>query len=71
MIRNHGAVDAARRIIISGDIQSGFERLIAIGHAEWTVEWEVLNPKWRPLFSDQHLDAARWRLVQVGVTPPN
>lgn len=28
MMRRHGAAEAARRLLLSGDIQSGFERLI-------------------------------------------
>ena len=70
MIQSLGAVEAARRILVSGDIQSGFERLIQIGHPEWTVEWEVLQDTWSPLFSEQHREAARWRLRQAGFTPP-
>jgi hypothetical protein len=71
MIQNLGAAEAARRLLISGEIQDGFERLIVIGHPEWTIEWEVLNGQWRPLFSEQHREAARWRLRQAGAIPPN
>jgi hypothetical protein len=34
------------------------------------VEWSVLLPRWRQLFSDQYRDAARWRLQQAGVDLP-
>ena len=71
MIQNLGAAEAARRLLVSGEIQDGFERLITIGHPEWTIEWEVLNEEWRPLFSEQLRAAARWRLRQAGATPPN
>ena len=71
MIHQYGASEAARRILECSENQSGFGRLIEIGHPEWTVEWEVLNPKWRPLFNEVHLEAARWRLKQVRVAPPS
>jgi hypothetical protein len=39
-----------------------------------TVEWSLLlpnmTPRWRELFSDQYRDAARWRLQQADVEPP-
>jgi hypothetical protein len=49
-----GAVSAARRLLESGDIQSGFERLIRIGRKDLTVEHAVLEDRWAELFSDQH-----------------
>lgn len=65
-----GAAEAARQLVISGDIQSGFDRLIKAGRPDLTIEWAILNPRWDPLFSEQHREAARWRLRQAGVTPP-
>jgi hypothetical protein len=61
-----GAVAAARRLLASGDMQSGFERLIRMGRRDLTVEQAVLDDYWRPLFSELHRDAARWRLAQAG-----
>jgi hypothetical protein len=63
-----GAAAAARRLLISGDIQSGFERLIQMGRADLTVEYAVLQPRWRDLFEEQHREAARWRLQQAGAS---
>jgi hypothetical protein len=63
-----GAAAAARRLLVSGDIQSGFERLIRMGRADLTVEYAVLQPRWRDIFEDQHRQAARWRLQQAGAT---
>ena len=67
MIRRFGAVDAARHLLVNGDVQSGFERLIRAGREDLTIEHAVLDPKWRGLFTDAHRDAARWRLRQAGV----
>lgn len=70
MVRQSGAVAAAKQLLVSGDIQYGFRRLIEEGRPDLTVEWSVLLPRWRQLFSDQYRDAARWRLQQAGVEPP-
>lgn len=70
MIAKVGGSEAARRLVISGDIQTGFGRLVGAGRPELTVEWEILNRRWDPLFSDQHREAARWRLRQAGIEPP-
>lgn len=65
MMETHGAVEAAKRLLESGDIQSGFERLVTLGRTDLTVEMAVLNPRWGALFGDSHREAAWWRLVQA------
>jgi hypothetical protein len=65
MASKWGAAEAARRLVITGDIQTGFERLVQAGRPELTIEWAILDPKWRPLFTDQHREAAAWRLRQA------
>ena len=65
-----GAAEAARRLLASGDIKSGFLRLVELRRPRLSIEWAVLEPRWAPLFSEQHKQAARWRLGQAGVTPP-
>jgi hypothetical protein len=44
MIANLGAAEAARRLVVSGDIQTGFGRLVQAGRPELTIEWEILRP---------------------------
>lgn len=66
-----GAAEAARRLVVTSEIQTGFERLVNAGVPELTIDWAMLGPTWHPLFSDQHRDAARWRLRQAGVEHPN
>lgn len=70
MVNSLGAAEAARRLVVSGDIQTGFGRLVQAGRPQLTIEWEILNERWDPLFSDQHREAARWRLRQAGIEPP-
>ncbi len=71
MVRRWGAAEAARRLLISGDIQDGFQRLIDAGRADITVEMSALYPRWRQVFRDSHREAARWRLRQAGVDVDN
>lgn len=70
MSRELGAAEAARRLVVSGDIQTGFDRLVQTGHPELTVEWALLDEAWDLLFGDEHREAARWRLRQANVEPP-
>ena len=62
MIEAHGAADAARRLLLSPDVQSGFERLTREGRVDLTIEFAVLHPKRERLFTPQEREAAWWRL---------
>lgn len=66
MIEDVGAVEAAKRLLVSGDVQPGFDRLVKEGRLDLTIEAAVLDPKWAPLFEEKHREAARWRLEQAG-----
>jgi len=68
MIERHGAVEAARRLVVSSEIQSGFTELVERDRSDLTIEYAVLNPRWNTLFSEDLREAARWRLRQAGVT---
>jgi hypothetical protein len=70
MVARHGATEAARRLLVSGDIQTGFERLVTLGRPDLTIEWAVLDPRWAGLFARDHQEAARWRLQQAGIEAP-
>ena len=67
MAHRHGAAEAARRLLVSGDIQTGFQRLVALGRPDLTIECAALSERWAPLFHDSHREAARWRLRQAGI----
>lgn len=43
MVRRWGAAEAARRLLVNGDIQGGFRRLVQSGKPELTVEWSALG----------------------------
>ena len=65
MMNDLGAVAAARRLLLSPEIQSGFERLAREGRVDLTIEFAVLNPKWDRLFGFPEREAAWWRLQQA------
>jgi hypothetical protein len=44
MMDELGAVEAAKRLLLSPDVQSGFERLTEQGRVDLTIEFAVLNP---------------------------
>ena len=59
----HGTVDTISRLVRSGDIQSGFKRLNALGLVNWTIEAAVLA--FPTEFQRPDIDCAEWRLNQV------
>lgn len=64
MRQRWGTKGAMERLVTSGDIQTGFERLVKAGMPEWTVEAAIL--KFSSLFTDKNIQAAaRWRLDQA------
>jgi hypothetical protein len=65
MINELGAVRAAEKLVVSGDIQSGFSRLAQQGRLDLTIEMAVLDPKWDSLFGRSVREAAWWRLAQA------
>ena len=64
MRRLHGTVGAIEKLVISGDIQSGFRRLKELDLLQWTIEQAVLNfPEDFP--NPEVRQAAQWRLDQA------
>jgi hypothetical protein len=58
-----GVVEAISRLVVSGDVQSGFRRLRDLGLLDWTIEAAVL--KFPSEFSQAVRECAAWRLDQV------
>lgn len=65
MIEHAHPVEVTKRLIIAGDIQTGFTRLIGLGRPDLTIESICLEERFRPLFNRQELVAAQWRLDQA------
>lgn len=60
MRSRHGTVAAISRLVMSGDIQSGFKRLKDLGLLNWTIEAAVM--KFPAEFSADTRDCAQFRL---------
>ena len=63
MRSRYGTVSAMDRLMRSGEIQSGFKRLEALGLLDWSVEAGVL--RFPDEFSCEVREAAKWRLSQA------
>ena len=59
----HDTTGAISRLVISGEIQSGFKRLMELGLVDWTIESAVM--KFPTEFSSEVREAAKWRLDQA------
>ena len=63
-----GAVQYAKELIVSGDLQSGLKRLADMRRPDLSIEHLVANcPRFANLFSPSEIESARWRLKQVSV----
>jgi hypothetical protein len=59
-----GTKDAIERLVIQGEIQTGFKRLKALNMLEWTIEAAVLQ--FPEVFTNRQIRAAaEWRLQQA------
>ena len=63
MRQRHGTIDAITRLVISGDVQSGFSKLQRLGLIDYTIETAVL--KFPTEFSKQAHECAAFRLRMV------
>jgi hypothetical protein len=59
------ATRVAEKLVLSGDMQSGFRRLEKMGRLDLTIEALVVDPQFASLFHAATIDAARWRLATV------
>jgi hypothetical protein len=60
MRRDYGTVEAIERLVKSGEIQSGFKKLLHLGLSEWSIEAAVL--KFPDRFSKDAIQCAEFRL---------
>ena len=60
-----GAVPYAKLLVKSGELQSGLERLKKMGRLDLSIEHLVANRRFASLFTDEEIEAARWRLEMV------
>jgi hypothetical protein len=66
MLSEVGPFETAERLVTSNAPSDGFTALWERGRLDLTVEALVLQPRYRGLFDDDLLDAARRRLAEYG-----
>jgi len=59
--------EAIRRLVVSGEIQSGFKRMKEVDLLDWSLEAAVL--KFPGEFNREAREAAQWRLERAHGTP--
>ena len=64
MRRQHGTVEAMKKLVASSEIQCGFKRLKELNRLELSIEAAIL--KFPDEFTLGEQEAARWRLEQAG-----
>ena len=66
MVVDNGGYETAKTLLSAAAPQYGFEKLWEAGRLDLTMEALVLNPKYKPLFTQQELGIARKRLLDHG-----
>jgi hypothetical protein len=69
MVEEVGGLEAARRLLRTGSVSSGFSALWEKGRLDLSVEAVVLRDRFAGLFTDDELDIARNRLAEYGYRP--
>lgn len=67
MVRGRGGLEAARQLLAKPGVSEGFRRLAEARKLDLTMEYQVLQPEFAPLFSDDELRVARERLMTHGL----
>jgi hypothetical protein len=63
MLEQADSVNVAKRLLLNGEPpRNTFTWLRKIGRLDLTVEYYVVMEKYRPLFTDDERQAAKWRL---------
>ena len=61
------AASLAKKLVVSSELQDGLKRIAKLGRLELSMESIMLEEKFKPLFPDQVLEAAKWRLDSVRI----
>ena len=72
MVNQEGGKAAADKLLASNKVSDGFTELFLRGkdNLRISVEYLVLEPQWRELFTEDQLAVATKRLVEVGCPLP-
>lgn len=69
MVSERGGLETARHLLNVPGVSDGFTTLWEKGSLELSVEHRVLEPRFRPLFTEEELRVARDRLAEYGYEP--
>ncbi len=64
MVKTYGPLASAKRLVTS-ELQEGLITLAELGRLDLSIESIMQEERFRPLFSPQELEAAKWRLDRV------
>ena len=71
MLDDQGALVTAHQLLASDRLHDGFTRLWELRRLDLSLEYIVLKPQFRPLFTEKELNVARRRLDDLGFDPTN
>ena len=66
MIAKYGAIETAKRLINSSKPSPGYTKLWEMGCLQYSVENQILDEKWKFVFSDEERSKAKKRLADYG-----
>jgi 5-methylcytosine-specific restriction protein A len=64
-VKHHGGVGAARRLLERGSVSGGLAKLAGMSRLDLAMETLVLDPAFRPLFTDDERATAARRLEEA------
>lgn len=70
MVRRIGGLEAASRLLAKEGTSKGFEGIYQAHKLDLSVEWQVLLEEFAHLFTPEHRDLARKRLIAHDCAPP-
>jgi hypothetical protein len=65
MLNDYGGVETAKRLLAKVEIQTGLMRLYELGLLDSSMEAYVIKEHYQPLFTEQEIQEARRRLVEL------
>lgn len=65
-VSDEDAMKTARRTLSGNRLSDGFNRLLACGHLELSLEALVVDKRYTALFTDEEANEALTRLLEVG-----
>ena len=65
IIRTNDSILMVKKLILSGDVQDGLKILKQKNRLDLSIETLVLKERFKPLFTDEEIKAAQWRLDEI------